>query len=370
MELNDQSIMFFTRTMGLGGPENVVLQLCEVFKEEVKKIVVCSGGGVNVKKLEKMDIRHYRISDIERKNPSVIRQTSAILRKIIKDEKITVIHTHHRMAAFYVALLGLQKKCVFINTSHNTFYDKKILTRFAYRKAHLITCGEMVKRNLVEYFKIPPEQVTVIHNAVKPFADFNEIDCFIEKDSLICNLHEKGYFAVGNIGRLSEQKGMEYYLKAIPMVLENHPNVAFLIVGEGEDEKKLKELAEKLGIRQDVHFMGYRADIQNLMAQMDLIVLSSLWEGLPLTPIEAFSVGKTVVATAVDGTVEIVEDGKDGFLVKARDSVGLAEKIIYIKDNPDLKEIMEENSRKKFINEFSFEQLKEKYIDFYRRVNE
>ena len=370
MDLKAKKILFFTRTMGLGGTENVVLQLCEIFKEEVKKVVVCSCGGVNVKKLEKMSIQHYKIPDIERKNLNVIRQTVSILKKIIKDEEITVIHTHHRMAAFYVALLGLHKKCVFINTSHNTFYDKKILTRFAYRKAHLITCGEMVKRNLVEYFKISAGQVTVIHNAVKPFADFDEIDSYIEKDSLIYSLHEKGYFVVGNIGRLSEQKGMEYYLMAIPLVLERHPDMVFLIVGEGEDEKKLKKLAEKMGIQQDVHFMGYRADIQNLMAQMDLIVLSSLWEGLPLTPIEAFSVGKTVVATAVDGTVEIVEDGKDGFLVKDRDFVGLAEKIMYIKDNPDLKEKMEKNSRKKFINEFSFEQLKEKYIDFYRRVNE
>ena len=147
MKLQDQNILFFTRTMKLGGTENVVLQLCEIFKPLVNKIIVCSCGGVNEKKLNDIGIKHYKISDIEEKSPIAFTKVSRQLKSIVFSEHITVIHTHHRMAAFYVSLLGLNKVCQFINTSHNTFYNRKLLTRFAYRNCNLVACGEMVKKN-------------------------------------------------------------------------------------------------------------------------------------------------------------------------------------------------------------------------------
>ena len=137
-DLGQQNILFFTRTMELGGTENVILQLCETFKPFVNKIVVCSCGGVNEKKLKELNIKHYTIPDIEKKNPSCILIVSKMLKKIIKNENITVVHTHHRMAAFYVAFLKIYKKCLFINTSHNTFDNKVKFTRYAYKHANLV----------------------------------------------------------------------------------------------------------------------------------------------------------------------------------------------------------------------------------------
>lgn len=121
MNLKEQNILFFTRTMKLGGTENVVLQLCEIFKPLVNSIVVCSCGGVNVDKLNEMDIKHYLIPDIENKSISTLLTVCNTVKTIVKKERISIIHTHHRMAAFYVSLLGLYRKCKFINTSHNTF---------------------------------------------------------------------------------------------------------------------------------------------------------------------------------------------------------------------------------------------------------
>lgn len=361
MDLPEQNILFFPRTMGLGGTEKVVLQLCEIFKPLVNKIVVCSCGGENVKYLEMMGIRHYMIPDIESKSLIVMLKTAREIRKIVKDENITVIHTHHRMAAFYVATLRLFTKCSFINTSHNTFYDKKSLTAFAYKHARLVACGEMVKKNLVDYFGLPDENVTVIRNAVAPF------EGRIEKNETIEKLRSKGCFVVGNIGRLTEQKGFEYYIRALPKVHKSHPEVHFLIIGTGELEQKLRDLSKQLGVENEVHFLGYHSDIQNLISQVDLVVLSSLWEGLPLTPIEAFSVGKTVVATAVDGTVEIVEDGKNGFLVEPRKPEQIAEKVIWMIEHPHEKKRMEQEAQKGYEQNFSMERLSKAYIDFYER---
>lgn len=362
MDLKEHNILFFTRTMELGGTENVILQLCEILRPQVKTIVVCSCGGVNVEKLKEMGIKHYCIPDIEKKSPAIMLKTIKLLRELVKKEKISVIHTHHRMAAFYVYITKLYKKCIFINTSHNTFENKKKLTKLAYEKANLITCGSMVKQNLVQYFGISENKITVIHNAVKPFNESVSIDETIKK------LHDDGKFVIGNVGRLSEQKGMEYYIESIPVVIKKHPNVMFLIIGSGEDEQKLRLLVNKLKVEEFVYFTGYRSDIQNLMCQLDLVVLSSLWEGLPLTAIEAFSVRKTIVATAVDGTVEVVKNANNGFLVEPKNSKQIAEKINYIYENDFLRKQFEEEAFKTYTEEFSFDVYSERIKRYYESL--
>lgn len=361
MELSNQNILFLTRTMDLGGTENVILQLCEIFKPHVNKIVVCSKAGVNVEKLNDMGIEHYDIDDIASKNPVLMLKNYIKIKKIVKYEKITVIHSHHRMAALYAQLIA-KHNIVKIANAHNTFYDKKFLTSISYRNTQLIAVGEMVKNNLVDFFKIKERMITVIHNAVKPF------EGNIVQDELINSLHKKGFFVVGNIGRLSEQKGMEYYIKSIPIIIKKYPYTRFVIAGTGENKEELIQLAKNEGIQDYIYFLGYRDDVQNLMSQIDLVVLSSLWEGLPLTPIEAYSVGRTIVATAVDGTTEIVDDGIDGYLVEPKKEKAIAKKVCYLIENPDVLQKMQECASKKYKKEFSFESLENSYINFYKEI--
>lgn len=360
LTLKDQNILYFTRSMGLGGVENVILQLCEVFAPLVNKIVVCSCGGLNVEKLKAMGIKHYEIPDMEQKSPGVLLKIARSVTDIVKRENISLIHTHHRMAAFYVEILRLYKKCLFFETAHNVYQDKIKLVEFTYRHANVIACGEMVKKNLTDVYHIPAERIDVVHNAVKPF----EAD--ISDDFLIKSLKEQGKFVIGNVGRLSEQKGMEYYIKAVPMVVDKHPEARFLIIGEGPDEHKLKKLAESLGVDKYVYFTGYRSDVQNLMSQLDLVVLSSLWEGLPLTAIEAISVGKAMVATAVGGTVEVIQDGVTGRLVEPKNPSQLAEKILWMIEHPELVRQMHQNAKQRFLTDFSFSALAQGYIDCYQ----
>lgn len=360
MNLADQNIIFISRANFHGGAENVILQLCEIFNPLVNKIVVCAGKGFDQKALEKLHIKFYEIPDIEKKSIGTILTVSKTLRHVVKKEKITVIHTHHRMAAFYVSLLGLYRNRIFINTSHNTFYNKIKLTQFSYSHAHLIACGEMVKKNLEEIFNL--HDVTAIHNAVKKFAGP------VAPDSTLTALHDKGYFLIGNIGRLTEQKGFEYFIDAMPDILKRHPKTKFIIVGAGELEQSLKERVARRHLEQNVVWLGFRKDVQNVMSQLDLVVLSSLWEGLPLTPIEAFSVGRTVVATAVDGTVEIIDDGINGYLVPPRVGNVIAEKSVELAENRNKLEQFELAAQEKFQKEFSFETFKDRFIKYYEEL--
>lgn len=359
MKLSEQNILYIARAPIHGGTENVVLQLCEIFQSIVNKVVVCAGKGFNQESLKKMGIKFYEIPDLENKNPLNILKISAKLKHIVKTENITVIHTHHRMAAFYVAFLKLYKKCVFINTSHNTFYNKVKLTRFAYKHAHLIACGEMVKKNLVNEFDL--QNVTVIHNAVKSFKGP------VIEEPILKKFHDQGYFLVGNVGRLTKQKGFKYFIESMPLVLKQHTKTKFVIIGSGELESALKKEAQELGVSGDIIWLGYRKDVQNLMSQLDLIVLSSLWEGLPLTPIEAFSVGKAVIGTEVDGTVEVIKDNINGCLVPPHDYSYLATKILYLINNIKKREL-EQNATLTYKFDFSFKIYNRKMIQYYSKL--
>ena len=361
MVLKEQNILFIVRTMGLGGTENVVLQLCEILLNRVNKIVVCSSGGVHEKKLQEMGIKHYIIADIASKNPIDILKNCKTIKDIIEYERISIIHSHHRMAAFYTELLT-SKAMKKVANAHNTFTDKKILTRFAYRNTKVVAVGEMVKKNLIEYFGIPKDLICVIHNAVKPF-DGNTTQIEVLYKERI-----KGNVLIGNIGRLSEQKGMVYFIEAAEITASAHPEARFVIVGDGEEKEQLQKLVEIKGLRDKVLFMGYRNDIQNVMKQLDFVVLSSLWEGLPLTPIEAYSVGKTVIGPSVDGTPEIICDGVDGYLIEPRNPAQLAEKMNKLIENPEIRKNMGIQAMKRYQNEFSFEKLSQRYIAFYEEL--
>lgn len=361
MVLEKQNILFIVRTMGLGGTENVVLQLCEILAGRVNKIVVCSSGGVHESKLQTMGIKHYMIQDVANKNLVSMLRIYHSIKSIIKREKITIVHSHHRMAAFY-AELAAPKGVIKVANAHNTFQDKKKLTQFAYRNTKIIAVGEMVRENLTDFFEIPESQVSVIHNAVKPF------EGVVQKISTLDIEKKEGHILIGNIGRLSEQKGMNYFIDAAEIVTRNHPEVRFVIVGDGELKDQLHERVKSKHLQDVFLFLGYRNDIQNVISQLDFVVLSSLWEGLPLTPIEAYSVGKTVIGTAVDGTQEIIRNGIDGYLIEPRSAAQIAQKIENLLDQPKIRKKMELQAVQRYQNEFSFEKLKQSYLKLYKEL--
>lgn len=344
--------------MGLGGTENVVLQLCQVFHNLVNKIVVCSIGGVLENELNRMGIQHYKIKDISSKNPFDFVSSCFEIREIIKKEKITIVHSHHRMAALIAEIVS-PSSVIKVANAHNTFYDKRFLTRFAYKHTHIVAVGEKVKQNLTDYFGLPEKQISVIYNAVKPFEKNIDVVDVLNKEK------QQGNVVIGNIGRLAPQKGMEYFVESAKLVLKKHHNARFFIVGDGPLKDKLQQIIKQNHLDKFVYLLGYRSDIQNVMSQCDFIVLSSLWEGLPLTPIEAFSVSKTVVATSVDGTPEIVKNNENGLLVEPKNVEQLSDKICFLIENIDFRKKLEFCAKSTFDDSFSFCRFEENYSKYY-----
>lgn len=360
MDLKKQNVLFFTRSMQLGGTENVILQLCEILGPHVGKIVVCSDGGVNVEKLTAMGIRHIQIPDISQKDPANVLRLMRTVRRIVREEQITVVHSHHRMAALYARLCS-PRGVIRIADVHSAVRDKRLMTRVAFRGTRLIAVGGVVKKCLTDDYGLPDEQIEVIYNAVAPF------DGTVVPVPELTAAAEAGQFRIGYIGRFSAEKGANYFIDAIAPVLTEHPEARFYLVGDGEDKAALEAQAAALPAG-SVTFLGYRTDVQNVMSQLDLIVLSSLWEGLPLTMLEAFSVGRTAVATAVGGTPDVVRDGVDGLLVPPRDPAAIAAAVCRLIEDPELRKKMEISAAERYRTVFSLDRLAKEYLQYYEQL--
>ncbi len=186
-----------------------------------------------------------------------------------------------------------------------------------------IVCNSFVVK---EYYKkkLGPisRKLTVIRNGIE-WQNF----C-IESQT-----HTKKEKIIFTASRLAPEKGIEYLIQAVRILSEKMKNVKLVIAGEGPLRKQLENFTGQQGIKEIVKFLGYQENVSKYISQADVVVLPSLWEGLPNILIEAMAMKKPVVATAVGGTKEIVKDGENGFLVEPKNAMALAEKIKRILDD-------------------------------------
>ena len=162
-----------------------------------------------------------------------------------------------------------------------------------------------------------------------------------------------GAWLLGSVGRLTHQKGFDVLLNALSGIPEAHA----MIAGVGEDEPKLRQLSAQLGIGPRVHFTGYRRDIPQLLGALDLYVHPSRYEGMPIIVLEAMAAGCGIVATAVDGTRELIEDGVQGWLVMPDDSAALTNAIQAALCNPVERQRRGAAAHQRVVEKFSVESM-------------
>ena len=353
-ENRKNNILHISRTMDIGGAERIVYQLSSDLKDEFDSVHVASTGGLWESELSAKEIQHHKILDIDSKNPLTVIKILYSIGQIIKNNEITIVHTHHRMAAFYIRLLKLvHPKLIHVYTAHNVFKDKLPLYRFALKNAKSVAVGEAVNKNLKEDVVITDSRV--IYNGVVLKETDDQVDEIISYSGI----------KLGCIARLSEQKGLTYLLDA--MSLLTIKDIRLFIVGEGELREELENKVKELDLQDSVIFLGYRKDIVECINSFDFLVSSSLFEGLALNVIETFMNGKTMVATNIPGINEVV-NAENGILVPAKDANAMAKAIEKMATDPSLREKLANQAKKDYENKFSYPLFLENYRELYREL--
>nr|MBI3614609.1 glycosyltransferase [Nitrospirota bacterium] len=173
---------------------------------------------------------------------------------------------------------------------------------------------------------------------------------------------------IGILGRLTHQKGHVYLLRALPLLLAKFPSLRCLVVGDGELREELQGLAAALGLSEHCLFLGVRQDIPEVLAALDVLVLPSLSEGLPYAALEGMAMGKPIVATAVNGVPELIQDGANGRLIPREDSKALARAVEEVLADPSTGRALGQAARKTVEQEFSAERWVDQLESLYERL--
>jgi glycosyltransferase involved in cell wall biosynthesis len=175
---------------------------------------------------------------------------------------------------------------------------------------------------------------------------------------------------VGMVANFRPQKGYGQFIRSIPKIRRACRGTVFVIVGDGEEWEKVKVMIGRLGIGGAVRLTGNRENVGDYYQIFDVFVLSSLWEGMPYVILEAMASGLPIVATDICGNNELVEDGRNGFLVEAGSIDGIAERVINLLKNAEKRRVFGEESLAMIASGLSVEEWIREYEKFYFRVLE
>lgn len=233
----------------------------------------------------------------------------------------------------------------------------------------IIAVSEFTRRELHQYYRVKDQKIHVIHNGV-------DVNKFKPEDDKSRAKQELGFkpddIAILSVGRLYARKGLFTLIESMPAVVRKFPHAKFIVSGRGQSNemKKLVIHAEKLGVRSNIVFTGYYPDakLPRLYQAADVFAFSTFYENLPFAVLEALSTGLPVVTTNVGGIPEMIENGKNGFLVQPFDSRELADRILYYLEHPQTATEMASSARKIIEERFDWRLIVQKVLKVYNEA--
>jgi glycosyltransferase involved in cell wall biosynthesis len=278
------------------------------------------------------------------------------------EKRIAVLHAHD----FYSGALGvtaarLSGVKVIAAQRHLRLSDRRIHdwgTRYIHKLANrVLVNAEGVREYIMKMGSVAPGKIVVIHNGLDAPADTRAL-----RDRRRANLlAELGLGAdariVGSVAGLKPVKGHRYLLEAVAKVMTADARIHLVLVGKGELHDEIAAQAAELGIGAKTHLLGHREDSAQMAAAFDVAVLASLSEGLPNSVMEAMAAGAPVIATAVGGVPELIEDGETGFLVPPASPEAIAERIEYALSHVDLTGLIAMRGRRFVTHRFGMERM-------------
>lgn len=228
---------------------------------------------------------------------------------------------------------------------------KALVYKFA---TMVMTVSSAMEYELQKIYAVPKQKIKLFYNAIEDHKIRNSLRDPHEK-SIIC------------VGGFKEGKGQDVLLKAMPKLLAYYPGLKLTLVGGGETETKIRDLVNELNIKDSVIFTGWISRLKEILfhvANADIAIVPSLYEAFPYVVVEAMSVGVPVIASNVGGIPEVIRDGNNGFLVNPDDPNLLAEKILLLLGNDELRKTMGQNARESFLTNFELKKAISKQADW------
>jgi glycosyltransferase involved in cell wall biosynthesis len=328
-----------------GGAEIVAARTTALLNANRFERTLCASrdaGGFLTDELHASGVRVIALGRRARRSP---RGWLSLLR-LLRRERIDVLHTHKFGSNVWGTVLGrLAGVPVLVAHEHSWageegwlrhVLDRHVIARYA---TVFLTVTDEDARRMVEIEGIAPAHIRVLRNAVasRPEAPSEAIRAEFGVDH--------GATVVGAVGRLSPVKRFDVLIEAAALLIVEHPDLRVVLIGDGEDEARLRALVAERGLTSVVRFTGSRTDVPEVLAALDIAVNCSDHEGSPLAVIEYMAAGLPVVATRVGGLPELVVDGESGFLVPPRDPVALASTLDRLIRDGDLRRRLGERAR-------------------------
>jgi len=349
MKLGKISLMYFSNEDVRGGAEEHILALLRGLDRSYFHLsLVCTP--VMAKRLAQDMPADVEVFPLSLRMPTQL--TSMLqLATLIRRNRVDVLHSHLFYASLFASPIAwLCRVPVIIETPH-----VREAWRHGWRSSYLvdriiastvdryIAVSRANARYLVEEKRIRPEKITIIRNGcdVTRFHPFHVVPAGMKESLGFCSSDP----VLAIIGRLEPQKGHRILLEALQIVRAEFPQVRLVCVGEGSLRPEFETYVLAAGLQDAVRFVGFRGNVEDWLALADLTILPSFFEGLPIIAIESLATARAVVATAVDGTPEIVLDGRTGLTVAPGDASELANAIQRLLRDPELSRTLGENGR-------------------------
>jgi glycosyltransferase involved in cell wall biosynthesis len=365
-------ILHLISSSGFLGAENVVLELS---KETTK-----AGFWVTIGIMENRNNLHMELADRARSEGLQVqifpcrgrfdRRTIASVRDFIDSEQPNIMHSHGYKSNFYAWRAIAGSNIPWIVTNHlwkrTTFALKgyACLDSLLIRRADRVVAvsdeiaSEMMNRG------ISSQKIIIIDNGVN-----------LERFRVIRNDDLRNSFGfngtskvIGTIASLTSEKGHIYLLEAARQVIDKCPECRFLIVGDGGQRQFLAEKTSHLGLAEKVLFAGSRKDVPEILLMLDVFVLPSLKEGLPMALLEAMASKVPVIATKVGAIPNVIENEMSGILISPEKPDAIAEAINTILSDGNSAKEMARRGFEKVRDHFSLKKMAEKYLSVYKEL--
>lgn len=365
-------ILHLISSSGLLGAERVLLEIAEYSKQEGMEVGIGVFQNSQNPNLELAEVAKGQGFGVELFpcNGRFDKKTIRMIKDYVNKAGSQILHSHNYKSNFYAWRALSNNSIRWVVTKHGRRFGSKLLLYnlldgFVVRHADRVVGVSKEITKKIKLTGIDSKKVCLIENGVS----LDRYQKRIVSESIRESLGiKKDVSVIGTVGALTKEKGHVYFLSAAQKVNRIFPRAVFLFVGDGTQRQYLESIASKLGIADKVIFTGMRKDIPEILSILDVFVLPSLNEGLPMALLEAQAARIPVVATRVGAIPDVLEDGITGMLIPPRYPQAMAEAIIMILSDKKFASGIAQKGFERVRDNFSSEKMASKYLSIYKEL--